>query len=278
MTTLVIDDPDQWFSELPEVCAEIFSGEVVARLIARRPEYFDFDDLQWLNDAIADALGQTVESDELFLEAICRGYRSIRGYHGTRCAITSRYRQNGLIVLPPGAAIEKARKFFCSGRFPEITEAAFAVAAGRKHHIQPPKVWFTAGRRHLIKDCGHYLLYGSEQVIAIAVGITTNTRYDYRQALKLVGRPTLIVCDIPIGQIPREFLKSYTNKVLASWFEEAVTGARSFDYTGGFPATGNVGPECIISIEHPPSETINDPYAGTAWLHEIAPWQARRSA
>ncbi|MEX2168069.1 MAG: hypothetical protein WD851_02055 [Pirellulales bacterium] len=70
------------------------------------------------------------------------------------------------------------------------------------HHASPQQVFVGVDCRFLLQYCAHYCIYGSEYLTSLAANITTPDGEDYRQRLKNIGRPTVIVLDIPFECLP----------------------------------------------------------------------------
>lgn len=74
-----------------------------------------------------------------------------------------------------------------------IAEAMIAVGADTKD--QCIHRWLDD--KFLINHCGHYLIHGSEYLMALT-GCLKHQRLDLTQVLRKIGKPTMIVCDIAI--------------------------------------------------------------------------------
>jgi hypothetical protein len=264
--------PHRWWSDPPQISHVLCTTAVLDEIRARPPQYFVSDDLGWLEHAVERALGEQLGAEDLFLQQFRRRFTHIRAYHGCRTENVGSYFEEGIRPLSTAEVIERTKAFFLSGRFPEITPAIFERAEeGAHRYKEEPKVWFGTHKKKMLRDYGHYALYGSEKAIAIAFGIHTATGYDYRQALKLLGKPTLIVCDIPIDRVPHSFLKCYTNEMLVAWLEKSVRGEHGYDGDGAFPILETVDREYIVRVEYP--EIIADPFRNDSRSFPPAPWQ-----
>lgn len=213
-----------------------------------------------------------------FLRSVRRYFSAIRCYHGCRTQDPEAYFAEGIRPLNAWEIVDHARRIFLSGNFPEISSRIFenAVYAALKSG-EAPEVFFTPSRSCQLRRCGHYLLYGSERITAIAVKIAGGTRYDYRQALKLFGKPTLWVCDARATSLSDRSLGSFTNAMLAAWHERLVIPNHRFECSGGFAISGTLSPDAIVRMELLDDQDILDPFRNDAPSFTTAPWQRQNS-
>lgn len=140
-------------------------------------------------------------------------FTHIRGYHGCRVHDEESYRKNGLHCFTYEEAWNQCRKVF---------ERVVAVDALKQVFDENWNEWYTNGaingvyfflsREGFKKGCGHYVVYGSEFLQAIAVSIErsyfSGKFTDYKEMLKNFGNPMVITCDVPTTDIDPSFLDS----------------------------------------------------------------------
>lgn len=119
------------------------------------------------------------------------------------------------------------------------------------------KVWLCLDDRVLVKDCGHYLLYGSESLCGIAARLS-NEYKDYRQVLVGRGTPTIFCCKVPIEYINDWVFDELCGDLLEEIFIYLLESERPFNHLGfSFSLSRNIEPKYIESYYHP--EEIRDP-------------------
>jgi len=123
------------------------------------------------------------------------------------------------------------------------------------------RVYFDAHERELVESCGHYMLYGSEYVTAVAAHIQGPR--DYRQALKTRGTPTVFVCDVPIAAMHSDAVEEFAGIAVKVLFK------RLLDPTFEHPQPHDGGGICIRRalpanriIRHYHPTHIADPFLG----------------
>lgn len=131
-------------------------------------------------------------------------FDGVKVFHGCRPDNVESYYSHGLLPLDAEMGKRIAMSIFLSGRFPELSEQDIENAAERANGgWRHEHLYVSLDDRFLIKRCGHYLIYGSEYICAIAAGLQCikGNGYDYQQHLRRNGRPTVFVCQLPIDRI-----------------------------------------------------------------------------
>lgn len=237
----------------------VVSEEVRQSLIDEPPRFFVSDDMTWLNDAITDVDGLVVDAREHLLDRIEEHYSAVRAVHGSRPIDVSTIYAKGLVPLIPEDIHQRAREIFLSGDFPELTGASLDAAIRKVgSDLREGRLYFEGNEPMLIEECGHYMLYGSEYLCAIAAHLG---RYpDYRQVLKDIGAPTVFVCDVPLSLIDLSTLREFAGMAIEMVFEELVHGAHGYKYMHQGAALcicSSLPPGCIVGHYSP--EQIADP-------------------
>lgn len=213
-----------WRSDIWELIGNFAHVENVRIAFMRNPpEYVVSDDLSWLDCIIHRTHGEYVDSKFLMTQGLRKRYKFLRAVHGTRAEDVEVFYRDGLVPLVPESFHNQAREIFLSGQYPELTEKSLQAAiATVGADLREKRVFFEANEEMLIKQAGHYMLYGSEYLTAIAANL--GDRIDYRQILKKRGLPTLFVCDVPIDFIAERTLQEFSGAALQIVFQELLDG------------------------------------------------------
>jgi hypothetical protein len=121
-------------------------------------------------------------------------------------------------------------------------------------------LYFCADERSLVTrigGCGHYLVYGSEYLFCL--GIRVVDRREAKRLLKSIGRPTVLVCDIPMTLMRERTLREFGGMMVELAFCELLPDRESHS---GSPWAGTalsipVDLPCIVGHYHPAD--VHDP-------------------
>lgn len=212
-----------WRDEVWKLIDDFVSPQVRKAFLASPPEYVVSDDLSWLDNIVYGVHGREVDSKTLLSRRLKRRYRAIRAVHGTRTSTVESYYNQGLLPLAPQEFHNHAREIFLTGEYPELSEAHLQAAiAAVGSDLRERRIFFEANEEMQIAHAGHYMLYGSEYLVAIAAHLGDGR--DYRQVLKMRGEPTLFVCDVPFDLIGHRTLMEFAGDALESVFQELLDG------------------------------------------------------
>jgi hypothetical protein len=253
----------EWRQIVWELGGDLLGEAVKKAFLADPPRYVVGDDLSWLDRAVERGTGERLDSKAEMADRLRDHFSHMRACHATSTADVTAYYTKGLLPLDCDEADRRAKAIFLGGDFPELSEADLdgAIAeVGRK--LREGRVWFEANEKLLVEHCGHYLLYGGEYLIGIAAHLPR--RRDYRQVLKGRGKPTMLICDIPVRDIPRSTFLEFVGGALEILFQDLLDGTkRDFIPAGqgaGFSTRKPLAPENIVGHYHPAS--VRDPLAG----------------
>ncbi len=212
-----------WRAEIWRLIEDFADADVKKAFLASPPKYVVCDDLSWLDDIVYAVRNEEIDSKVLLSQRLRSRYRALRAVHGTRTANVPKLYHEGLLPMVPELMHAQAREIFLGGKFPELTESLLQQAIEAVgSDLREGRVWFEANEEMLIAQAGHYMLYGSEYVTAIAAHLLGNR--DYRQVLKNYGKPTLFVCDVPLELISEGILREFAGGALESVFQELLDG------------------------------------------------------
>lgn len=168
---LVWREPTSWGPVIAE-------GLVKARVSAERAHL--------PREIIADALAW----------ALTHAFTHLRLFHACRPTDPSVYYREG-IRRYDRTVLDRARAMFSAQGIPEeVVEAAIGATDFR---LNDGRVFLALDGEHLIQDAGHYLIYGSESVMAVGAELIRRGFPNAQRALRSVGRPALFTCDVPMS-------------------------------------------------------------------------------
>ena len=141
------------------------------------------------------------------------GYTHIRAYHGCRPLSIEGYLKNGLQKRSKNAMLSEAIGRLAGLGLPEdvISHEFNTVWEGYHKNVgDNGGVYLDAWKTEFYNWSSHYLIYGSETINATAVALAPNEWLvnRYRDELKKTGKPTLIVCDVPLTDIQDSYRSS----------------------------------------------------------------------
>jgi hypothetical protein len=190
-------------------------------------------------------------------------------YHAARPISVRTFYERGLLLGDRATQMIAAREIFLSGRFPELTADALEASGDRFTLNEDGQAFVSLDSRGFVDGAGHYLIYGSEHLCAIAAGLSELTGRDYRQVLKEFGVPTVFRMKLPLEWVNEHELGQLV-QLLHEWIPwvRRKRDAPSVDFT--FRLRRALPADCVLSHVHP--SRIVDPllgmtqyeYAGTA--------------
>lgn len=132
------------------------------------------------------------------------GFTHIRAYHACRTESIESYKKEGIRAPGYDEMFTKAKRTLAFlGKEESEIKKAFEKIWGKFEKTGPRHVYLGVWKNELLNYSGHYLVYGSELIASVAAFLGSNTYEAERNQnqLKAIGRPTLILCNIPIEQI-----------------------------------------------------------------------------
>lgn len=258
---------DTWRDQVWSLLDDLITPEVRAAFIEDPPEWIPCDDLSWLDELVLDVTGVDRDIRSEAAARLMGHFRAFRAAHGTRTNDLTPFYTLGLRKLRAGEIEERARSLFLGGQFPHASETAFAAAIDELGAREPGpqrngRLYFCAVESELYSrdgKSGHYLIYGSEYLYCL--GIRTVSTWQARKTLKNIGRPTLLVCDIPMNLVGFGTMKEFAGNMLEYLFCELVDDMEAYSLSPGagsaFAIAENLPAECIVGHYHP--RTVHDP-------------------
>ena len=240
---------EKWLAEIDIYAANLLTSNVKSRLRRRRPKCWS-DDFEWLS--IPDGA-------EEFAQCFEEHYSHIRVFHACRPADIESYVRNGLQGQEAGLLEEYFKRIFSDVPEPHLKDA-FAEFSERKKS-EAGRLWVVLTQAELIQDCGHYLIQGSEFMMALAATLSRiHPKEDYRLRLRSIGIPTIFEAHVPTTSIPETQIEGLSRLVLSAWGEKATRRSLGTDHHPCLTLRRTIEPACIVNHSHP--KAIRDPHFG----------------
>ncbi len=249
---LVWREQEDWNKTIRLLLAEL--AQPLRKAIEENPiEYFYYD-AQWCEEqGIQLRDGKELPGFQEILAGITQTYPKIRLFHACRTDDIDSYLINGLLPLATDRQIQKAREIFLSDRSPLVKEEDInLVAQDLANEHRGGKIYLSLDDRILIEHDRFYLNYGCEYLAVIASRLPGIEPKDCLEYLRTIGRPTIIVCDIPINWIEKqrmfnlvEDMVEWTIKYPYSPDDDQTQLSRSYTFNVVIP------PEFITTYYHP---------------------------
>lgn len=242
----VWNDYSTWRSEILKLLKDFIDKAVLDELRKNTPEYLVADNLNWL-DTVIQKIKRCSSSDikSVALQRFTARYDFLRGFHGCRVETTESYERDGIRPSDPQRLNEIARQIF---KRKEAVEAAIQdLDSGHysyRFHNQG-KVCYCIQAEHLIEDCGHYLLYGSEYLSCIAA------RTGEEEVLRKRGRAMIVECDIPIRDIPSGYVECLVGQILCKIASKYCFRPTREILLFGVEVPNGLAPENIVCFHFP---------------------------
>lgn len=196
-----------WLRHIPLYAESLLTPSLVAVLERRRPECWS-DVMDWLPDH-EDLVPE-------FCDRMSSFYTHFKGFHGCRPESLSSYYEHGLQGQNASMIIEKFRRLFA-----DLPAANIEQAIEKMKHREASergKVWLTGDDREMVEEFGHYIINGSEYLLALAARLSDPySGEDYRHRLRKMGIPTILEVDIPIDLIPEPQKLEVGKMILSEW-------------------------------------------------------------
>jgi hypothetical protein len=246
---LVWEEFESWKPVILRLLSDSIGENVFAELKSNPPRYFVSDKLKWLDDAICKVKG-IAESDicTTLLQRLPGGFGFVRAFHGCRALSVHSYWKKGILPSNPNSLNRIARRIFSNKERVEdvIKNLATEEYGSSYRNHNEGKVFFCLQMEHLIEECGHYLLYGSEYLLSIANHIHEP------EVLRRRGRATVIESNVPTKDIPPDFLYCLAGEILREIFERQSNDTYESEVLDfGFPIVAALSPENIVRLHHP---------------------------
>jgi len=199
---------------------------------------------------------RAIVTDATCLSSICNvlSFSHLRCFHLCRPSNVGAYYNDGIRLV----SRDTIRQQF-SDIFSELPQDALDSAISNLNNgPSTQEVFVGVDCQFLLQHCGHYCVYGSEYLTGLAAHIGSTDNQDRRQRLKLTGRPTVIVLDVPFDQLPPSDAAELIvelRRVASGDNDNVILPDMLLDY--GISFNHAVPPEWVVEHYHP--ESIWDP-------------------
>jgi hypothetical protein len=246
----------KWKQKILQILGDLTDSEVINILKSEPPDSFYQDDSQWIDSAINRAYQKECSGStfDVLAERLPQYYSHIRVFHACRPINVESYYRQGFIPMNPIHMQSVAKKYFLQDGIRKTNEEAFEMAISKiGTGLRANHIYFGLDDRFLLESCGHYLIYGSEYLLAIAVRLAEGKRI-----LQNMGIPTMLACDLPFSMIESWAVREFAGALLSTLFRNyANSGKKTPTIDFAFWIKQVLPPECIHSHYHP--ERIPDP-------------------
>jgi len=174
-------------------------------------------------------------------------YCSIRAYHGARPLNVEAYYNSGILISDCDNLVCQARAVFASSAFPAFSPSEIDQAVNSLPRYVDGSVCVALDDRQLVEWAGHYMIYGSEYIMAIAGCLPPIQGMNCQQYLKGIGAPTVFELEVPVSAVSDYEL----NALALSIGEEESVGEVPCNIDFTFELHESLAPECIIGHYHP---------------------------
>jgi len=181
-------------------------------------------------------------------------------YHGCRPCDISSYYSSGLRPSDLDRLDEIARRIFVSPKPPSVTEQELTAAISSLSRLDHGKLHVMLDQRYLVRNTGHYMIYGSEHLCGIGAFLMREHGFDYRQVLKRFGTPTVFRLRLPHELDPERQIDDLARHLHEVTWEERRGRLSPPLCSWAFTLSAAIPPECILEHSHP--EVIPDPLLG----------------
>lgn len=240
-----------WLRAIPKYASDLLTANVREHLAATRPMCWE-DDLSWLPDP-------SIVYE--FSGRISEFYTHAKAFHGCRPLSVASYYTHGILGQRSDQIIATFREVF-SDLDRQDLDTAIAIMENREQ-TEGGKIWFVGDDKLLIQECGHYMIQGSEYLMALAASLyrTGSGNEDHRMRLRKFGTPTILEVDIPFNYIPSEQVVSIAKMILSAWGQSAAKKYTGFGTDDpSYVIHRNIEPSDIKAHYHP--NIIADPHRG----------------
>lgn len=243
------NDKKSWISDINIYANDILTSKVRKSISLSRPECWS-DDFSWLPIS---------NGEERFAEVFKGHYDSIRSFHGCRPENIGSYYSNGVQGQSSEVLHQRFLEIYSDvpGNFLESVISEFE----NRSKSEKGKIWVVLGEDELINNCGHYVIQGSEYLMAMAASLWRYDKSeDYRLRLREIGVPTIFEMHVPVVYFSGVQISALSQLVLSAWGEVIAKRPLGFDHSPCMTVSRSIEPRCIVSHSHP--GMIKDPHFG----------------
>lgn len=252
MTKVVLDwrNRAEWLYAASKYGGHVLTPALRRTLGKTRPKCWS-DDMSWLPDW-EDLVPE-------FVFCLAEYYTHLKAFHGCRPIALSSYYEHGLRGQDGDQLITLFRETFADVPTPDL-DAAIAVLGDRSTR-ERGAIWLVSDDREMIEEYGHYLIQGSEFLMALAAQLgVSRLGEDYRFRLREHGVPTVLEIELPVVIVPSNNIEEVAKSVLSAWGQSVTTQGIGSSVSPCYVIRRTIEAECIVGHVHPAK--IRDPHRG----------------
>jgi hypothetical protein len=231
-----------WLQQIRWYAKPLLTPKLVAELEQHQPQCWS-DVMHWLpghEDLVPE-----------FCDRMSSYYTHFKAFHGCRPESLSTYYEHGLQGQDASSIIMKFRKLFADVPLADLNEAIEKMQ--HRESSEKGKTWLSGDDREMVRGFGHYIINGSEYLLALAAKLGTG-QYgdeDYRLRLRTIGVPTVLEVDIPIDLIPPAQKTEVAKMILSEWGQLRTKRPLNMSSSLCYVVRSDIAPECIRAHYHP---------------------------
>lgn len=186
---------------------------------------------------------------------------SIRAFHCTRVETPASFNENGILAKDLNELLDELFALL-KVHVPSVSYSDIEAASKKAFPNESPRstaVNVGIDDRFLIDRCGHYLLYGSESILAVVRQLEEAMGQDLAYLLKTRGNPTVVEVDIPIDMLDAPTQLALAREILFTYAYNSFhkkNEARQLDF--GIRLQDGVPSQWVAGSYHPIN--IRDPF------------------
>ncbi len=252
-------DYDAWRQVVSAFVVTAWGDTIVSTFTRHPPPYVFVGSLAWLVDFLPPHTTEGIEDIEsVLVDAFRKTWTHVKAFHATCVNSAASFYNRGIQPINLEESNRWAVEFF-SGRCPRLRASGIEItlaSLGALYDKSDERTFFAIDKRHLIQHCPHYMLYGSEYLLAFAeclVPADGNGRScDYRRHLTGRGTPLVLECIVPTERLADGVILELVRILVAETFR-GILDAKHVPETRrlGFPISGALGADYILGHERP---------------------------
>tara|TARA_R110000868_G_scaffold349834_1_gene611159 strand:+ start:2081 stop:2752 length:672 start_codon:yes stop_codon:yes gene_type:complete len=200
-----------------------------------------------------------------FCDQMSSFYTHFKAFHGCRPESLSSYYEQGIRGQNAESIVQKFRALFADLPKTDIEQAIENMK--RRESSEKGKIWLSGDDGEMLDQFGHYLINGSEYLLALAANLERgNYSEDHRLRLRTIGIPTIIEVDIPVDLIPPAQKLAVAKMILSKWGQLRTRRPLGMSLSTCYVVHSDIPAECIKGHYHPPS--ILDPHQHKNYINK----------
>ncbi|GAB2894828.1 hypothetical protein GCM10027046_25010 [Uliginosibacterium flavum] len=240
-----------WLEDVSVYASSLLNDKTQKRLKKDKPDCWS-DNFDWLEQEHKCAEAE-------FSDLFSGYYTHVRCFHGGRPIDIGSYIRSGILGQVSNVIEDLFLQIFSDIPKSSLEQALseFATRKVREHG----KIWVVLELDELIQHCGHYLIQGSEYIMALAASLSRiHPGEDYRLRLRTVGIPTIFEVHVPTSYFSQNEIDALARLVLSEWGQKISGNHLGMSCSPCLVLHRSIEPEFIAGHTHP--SRICDPHFG----------------